>query len=196
MRRAPMGQQEEQDFILALKRRDEAAFSELVRRHQHQVYNLVLRMLGNREEAEDVAQEVFVAVFRSIDGFREESSLATWLYRVATNHCKNRLKYLGRRQRGKLCSLDVVAEHDLRPTATQEHYHPPDQLLEGHQAEREVQQAIAGLEPEQRLVILLREVEGLSYQQIEEVTGLPPGTVRSRLHRARLALKEWMARHG
>jgi RNA polymerase sigma-70 factor (ECF subfamily) len=191
-----MGQQEEQDFILALKRRDEAAFSELVRRHQHQVYNLVLRMLGNREEAEDVAQEVFVAVFRSIDGFREESSLATWLYRVATNHCKNRLKYLGRRQRGKLCSLDVVAEHDLRPTATQEHYHPPDQLLEGHQAEREVQQAIAGLEPEQRLVILLREVEGLSYQQIEEVTGLPPGTVRSRLHRARLALKEWMARHG
>jgi len=191
-----MGQQEEQDFILALKRRDEAAFSELVRRHQHQVYNLVLRMLGNREEAEDVAQEVFVAVFRSIDGFREESSLATWLYRVATNHCKNRLKYLGRRQRGKLCSLDVVAEHDLRPTATQEHYHPPDQLLEGHPAEREVQQAIAGLEPEQRLVILLREVEGLSYQQIEEVTGLPPGTVRSRLHRARLALKEWMARHG
>jgi len=191
-----MGQQEEQDFILALKRRDEAAFSELVRRHQHQVYNLVLRMLGNREEAEDVAQEVFVAVFRSIDGFREESSLATWLYRVATNHCKNRLKYLGRRQRGKLCSLDVVAEHDLRPTATQEHYHPLDQLLEGHQAEREVQQAIAGLEPEQRLVILLREVEGLSYQQIEEVTGLPPGTVRSRLHRARLALKEWMARHG
>lgn len=191
-----MDPSEEQRFVRELKARNEAAFTELVRLYQHSVFNLVLRLLGDREEAEDTAQEVFVSVFRHIDSFREEASLATWLYRIATNQCKNRQKYLGRRQTRRTCSLDAVPEVQLRPPPNQAVVHRPDQLLEGRQTEQAVQQAIAALEEEHRVLIVLRDIQGLSYQDIEAVTGLPAGTVRSRLHRARLALKEQMARHG
>ncbi|MBM4321672.1 MAG: sigma-70 family RNA polymerase sigma factor, partial [Deltaproteobacteria bacterium] len=131
-----------------------------------------------------------------IDSFREESSLSTWLFRVATNHCKNRMKYLGRRQSRRTCSIDAVPEGALQPPPSQAPLHRPDLLLEGMQTERAVQQAINGLDEEHRLLIVLRDIQGLSYQEIEAVTGLAAGTVRSRLHRARLALKERMARHG
>ena len=88
----PMPDGYEDKLIERLQRRDEAAFNELVRLYQAKVFHLVFRMLGDRAEAEDLAQEVFITVFKSIDGFRGDSKLSTWLYRVATNHCKNRLK--------------------------------------------------------------------------------------------------------
>src|SRR5947199_1921981 len=87
----------ERVLVRRLQQRDERAFQEVVRLYQHKVFNLVFRMIGNREEAEDVAQEVFVTVFKAIDSFRGESKLSTWLYRIAANQCKNRIKYLGRR---------------------------------------------------------------------------------------------------
>src|SRR5438105_15699342 len=83
-------------LIRRLQQRDEKAFQEIVRCYQHKIFNLVFRMIGNEQEAEDIAQEVFVTVFKAIDGFRGESLFSTWLYRIATNHCKNRLKYLVR----------------------------------------------------------------------------------------------------
>src|SRR5215831_20192318 len=100
-------------LIRRLQQRDEKAFEEVVRLYQHKVYNLVYRMLGNREEAEDVAQEVFVTVFKAIDSFRGEAKFSTWLYRIAANHCKNRLKYLGRRARRRTEDLDGTAEREL-----------------------------------------------------------------------------------
>src|SRR5688572_15386744 len=108
----------EEQLVERLKRRDEAAFNELVTLYKARIFRLVLRMLGDRAEAEDLAQEVFITVFKSIDGFRGDSKLSTWLYRVATNHCKNRIKYLDRRARGKKRELDEIAEHGMIDSAS------------------------------------------------------------------------------
>ncbi len=90
---------DESELIEKLRRRDEAAFSAFVLRYQERVFRLLLRMLGDRAEAEDLAQEVFISIFKAIEGFRGESQLSTWVYRVAANHCRNRIKYLARRRR-------------------------------------------------------------------------------------------------
>src|SRR5579862_8342417 len=87
----------ERSLLRRLRDRDERAFRELIETHRDRVFNIVFRMLGHRHEAEDVAQEVFITVFKTIENFREESKFSTWLYRVAVNHCKNRIKYLARR---------------------------------------------------------------------------------------------------
>lgn len=185
-------------LISRLQQRDEKAFVECVQEYQDKVYNLLYRMLGSREEAEDVAQEVFVTVFKSIDSFRGDSKLSTWMYRIAANQCKNRIKYLGRRAQRATAELDDAAERELlqgQPHAMAPHVAGPDQVLEGLQLERLVQQAIAQLDEEHRLLIVLRDVEDLSYEEIAQITGLAEGTIKSRLHRARMALKEFIARH-
>jgi len=188
----------ERMLIRRLQQRDERAFTEIVRMYQHKVYNLVFRMVGSREEAEDVAQEVFVTVFKHIDTFRGDAKFSTWLYRIATNHTRNRMKYLGRRSYNHTAELDEAAERQMaeaQPSAIRPHIAGPDAVLEGLQLERVVQQGIAALEPEHREVLVLRDVENLSYEEIAAITGVADGTVKSRLHRARLALKEHMARH-
>ena len=185
-------------LIRRLQQRDEVAFSEVVRLYQHKVYNLLFRMIGNHEEAEDLAQEVFVTVFKSIDSFRGESKFSTWLYRVAANHCKNRIKYLSRRSRTSGDGLDGVPEHSMEDAGSaplQSHIDGPDRILEGLQLEKLLAQAIAGLDEEHRLLIVLRDVEELSYQEIGEITSLNEGTVKSRLHRARMAIKEHIERN-
>ena len=187
----------ERMLIRRLQQRDEKAFVEMVRLYQHKVYNLVYRMMGNREEAEDVAQEVFVTVFKSIDSFRGEAKFSTWLYRIAANHCKNRMKYLGRRSYKSTGELDEAAEREMQdssPSALRPHVDGPDAVLEGLQMERLVQDGIAALDEEHRSLIVLRDVEDLSYEEIGAITGLADGTVKSRLHRARLALKDYMAK--
>jgi RNA polymerase sigma-70 factor (ECF subfamily) len=182
-------------LIRRLQQRDEKAFEEVVRLYQHKVYNLVYRMLGNREEAEDVAQEVFVTVFKSIDSFRGEAKFSTWLYRIAANHCKNRMKYLGRRSYKATGELDEAAEREMHQNGNvRAHVDGPDEVLEGMQLERMVQEGIATLEEEHRELIVLRDVEDMSYEEIGSITGLADGTVKSRLHRARMALKDYMAK--
>jgi RNA polymerase sigma-70 factor (ECF subfamily) len=184
-------------LLKRLRERDERAFKEVVRLYQHKVFNLVYRMVGNREEAEDVAQEVFVTLFKSIDSFRGESKFSTWLYRIATNHTKNRLKYLGRRSYKATGELNEAVERELadaQPSAMRTHIAGPEAVLEGLQLEQVVQEGIAALEEEHRILIVLRDIEDLSYEEIVSVTGLAEGTVKSRLHRARMALKEHMTR--
>jgi len=180
---------DERRLLERLTRRDEAAFNELVRRHQAQVYRLLLRMLGDAAEAEDVAQEVFVSVFKSIEGFRGDSALSTWLYRIAANHAKNRIKYLARRARDAEQPLDEFAETRAAAAFTARP-DGPDQLVESHQAGGHLQSAYASLESEQRLLLSLRDMDNLSYEEIRQITGLPIGTVKSKLHRARMALHE------
>ncbi|MDQ3033075.1 MAG: sigma-70 family RNA polymerase sigma factor [Myxococcota bacterium] len=187
----------EEKLVERLKRRDEAAFNEVVRLYQDRVFRLVLRMLGDRAEAEDVAQEVFITVFKSIDGFRGDSKLSTWLYRVATNHCKNRLKYLERRARGKKKEFDEITEHDAVESATMNpsaQVARPDQQAEANQIEIIVRAAIMELDEDQRVLVIMRDVENMSYEEIQQETGLPEGTVKSRLHRARLALAKTVQR--
>jgi RNA polymerase sigma-70 factor (ECF subfamily) len=180
---------DERRLIERLKRRDEAAFNDLVRLHQGPVYRLLLRMLGDAAEAEDVAQEVFVAVFKSIDAFRGDSALATWLHRIAANHAKNRLKYLARRARDAQRPLDERTEGQ-GAASLQARPATPHQMVESQQVERHVQQALAALDDEQRLLVTLRDIEDMSYEDIRQLTGLPIGTVKSKLHRARLALHQ------
>lgn len=187
----------ERVLIRRLQQRDEKAFEEIVRMYQHKVFNLVYRMIGNSEEAEDVAQEVFVTVFKAIDSFRGEAKFSTWLYRIAANHCKNRMKYLGRRSYKATGELNEATEKEAaeaQPSAMRPHVDGPDAVLEGLELERTVQDGIKALEEEHRVLIILRDVEDLSYEEISSITGLELGTVKSRLHRARLQLKEHMAK--
>lgn len=184
----------DRELVRRLRERDERAFRELVAEHRDRVYNLTYRMLGNRAEAEDVAQEVFISVFKTVDSFREEAKLSTWLYRVTVNHCKNRIKYLARRHDRSQDELDENAG----PVAAQGPAGPlprPDRAVEGAQMEKVLQEAINALDEDHRAVVILREVEDLSIEEICEITGLPDGTVKSRLHRARLALRKKITRH-
>jgi RNA polymerase sigma-70 factor (ECF subfamily) len=185
-------QQAERAFIERLKRRDERAFNELVQAYEQRVYRLVLRMLGRSDEAEDMAQEVFVQVFKAIDQFRGDAKLSTWLYRIAVNICKNRVKYLSRRHSDQQQEFEPMAERIPLSEAkgvTFGDVARPDHMVEGLQAEQIVHRCILELEPDFREVLILRDVEDLTYEEIAEVTNLPDGTVKSRIHRARGMLK-------
>lgn len=185
----------ERRLLRRLRDRDERAFREMVLTYQQQVFNLVFRMIGSREEAEDVAQEVFVTVFKAIDSFRGDSQLGTWIYSIAVNHCRNRYKYLARRNYHRNEAFDDKAINTTSESATAAvplhgEVGRPDALLEGKRLEALIQHHIAALDEEHRLLIILRDVQGLSYQEICRITGMPEGIVKSRLHRARMALKE------
>ena len=186
----------ERTLLRRLRDRDERAFRELIEAHRDRVYNITYRMLGNRPEAEDVAQEVFITVFKTIDSFREESKFSTWLYRVAVNHCKNRIKYLARRHDRDRDELDETSHQANGAIANVVvRMSQPDRALEGVQMEVILQKAIESLDDDHRIVVVLRDVEDLSIEEICEITGLPDGTVKSRLHRARLALRKKLQRH-
>jgi len=186
----------ERTLLRRLRDRDEKAFTELVGLHRDRVFNIIFRMLGNRHEAEDVAQEVFITVFKTIDTFREESKFSTWLYRVAVNHTKNRIKYLARRQDRNRDELDEMS-HDANnaTNGVPVRARQPDRALEGAQMEVLLQEAIASLDDDHRQVVVLRDIEDLSIEEICEITELPDGTVKSRLHRARLVLRKKLQRH-
>lgn len=188
---------DEEAFVKRLQARDEAAFNELVLAYERRVFALVFRMLGRREEAEDLAQEVFVQVFKAIDQFRGESKLSTWIYRIAVNLCKNRTKYLSRRHAGSEDDVDAMA--DRAPLSSAKGVSVgdvgrPDELVEGMQLEVVVKRAIAQIDTDFRQVLILRDVEDMSYEEIASVTGLAEGTVKSRIHRARAQLRALVER--
>ncbi|CAN5920730.1 RNA polymerase sigma factor SigW [soil metagenome] len=186
----------ERSLLRRLRDRDACAFRELIDAHRDRVFNITYRMLGNRAEAEDVAQEVFITVFKTIESFREESKFSTWLYRVTVNHCKNRIKYLARRHERDRDELDETNQAtNGAVTGAPVRAAQPDKALASAQMEKLLQQAIADLDDDQRAVVILRDVEDLSIEEICEITGLPDGTVKSRLHRARLVLRKKMQRH-
>ena len=183
---------DEAHFVARLVARDESAFNELVVTYQRRVFALVFRMLGRRDEAEDLAQEVFVQVFKAIDQFRGDSKLSTWIYRIAVNLCKNRAKYLSRRHANDQDDVDAMADRlpfSAAKGVSVGGISRPDELVEGMQLEVVVKRAIAQIEPEFREVLILRDVEDMSYEEIAEVTGLADGTVKSRIHRARAQLR-------
>jgi RNA polymerase sigma-70 factor (ECF subfamily) len=183
----------EAKLIERLVARDERAFNELVQAYGRRVSALVLRMLGDRAEAEDLTQEVFVQVFKAIGTFRGDSKLSTWIYRIAVNLCKNRSKYLRVRHAGEQDELEAVAERVPLGQATKANVaqiERPDEAMAGKQVERIVQNAILQIDPTFRECLILRDVEELSYEEIEQITGLPAGTVKSRIFRARAQLKE------
>jgi RNA polymerase sigma-70 factor (ECF subfamily) len=183
---APEG---ERALLARLKRGDERAFAELIRRYQDRVFDLGYRMLGDRQEAEDVSQEIFVAVHRALAAFRGDSRLSTWIFRVAKNHLLNRLEYLRRRGGGRTDELEEGLEVEGDPAAA-----APDRDLERREQQELVQRALAELDEAQRMIVVLRDIEGLGYDEIVVVLDEPLGTVKSRLHRARAALAKAVAR--
>ena len=164
---------------------DEVAFESLVRRHERRVFGLVLRMLGSREEAEDVAQEVFLSLHRKGRRFRKEARFSTFVYRVAVNAALNRLRSL-RRRRARLQGLaerqETGADLPYAPRG------PEDSLLRDELRAR-LQREILVLGEALRAPLVLHDVEGLPYAEIASILGVAEGTVKSRIHRARRALR-------
>jgi RNA polymerase sigma-70 factor (ECF subfamily) len=166
---------------------DEMAFAELVAEHQRMVVQLAVNLLGDRDEALDLSQEVFLRVFRTIARFRGQSTLRTWIYRIAVNQARNRHRFWRRRHRADQVSLDQhVATHGEFRSAIEA---GPDRVLAQKELAARLQSALDGLPFDQRTAIVLREVDGLSYDEIAYSLGVAVGTVKSRLTRARQTLR-------
>ena len=179
MREVP--REDEQKLLARLRRGEPQAFETLVIEHQHRVFGVALRMLGSRAEAEDVAQEAFLRAYRSVAEFRGDAKLSTWLYAITSRLCLNRLDSAERRR--------TRHGDDLLESVPDERLDPPG-ALEQRERRTALHLAIAELSDERRLVVVLADLEGLAYEEIAKALDLPVGTVRSRLHRARMELRE------
>jgi len=175
---------------------DSGAFAAIVERYQHRVYNIAFRMTGDREDSLDLAQESFIRVFRALHGFKGDSSLSTWIYRIANNVVVDELRKRQRRPK-VVQSTDAVlshedGEHTFELSSPLED--TPEQVVLRKEKRQEIQLALLQLSAEHRAVLVMRDVEGLSYEEIAEIFMLNVGTVKSRLNRARLALREKLAK--
>ncbi len=180
-------------WLERLYARDEHAFSKLVLLHQARILALTTRLLSSPSDGEEITQEVFVQAFKHIDQFRGDAKLSTWLYRIAVNLCKNKNKYLRRRRVNESTSLEELHE-TAQPApgahATMARVGRPDELASARQLHDTVRIAISQIDEAFRECLILRDVEELSYEEIGEITSLPPGTVKSRIFRARAMLRE------
>jgi RNA polymerase sigma-70 factor, ECF subfamily len=169
---------------------DAGAFDALVTLLGNRVFSVALRLLQDRAEAEDLCQEVFVALYHHLPDFRGDSRLSTWVYRITRNRALNRLKFLKRRQVGRHADVDdpAVAAATLDPDTKAGHSRDPNRRLQNADLSRVLEAHLLALPEEQRALVILRDLEDLSYEEVAEVTGLPLGTVKSRLHRARAEL--------
>jgi len=168
---------------------DVAAFEQIVRAFGDRVRSIALRMLGDASEADDLAQEVFIAVYRSLGQFRGEAKLATWILRIARNHCLNRIKSRHRRSHGSERLQNAANALGVLPGVIDTPRGPESNAI-SNEIRLEVEAAIAELPPKMRWLVVLRDVEGLSYEEIAEAANLHVGTVKSRLHRARERLAD------
>jgi RNA polymerase sigma-70 factor (ECF subfamily) len=187
MSERPVGERQvDQALVVRVQKGDRPAFDLLVRKYQHRIAKLVSRFVSDRTEVEDVTQEAFIKAWRAIRGFRGDSAFYTWLYRIAINTAKNYLVSQGRRPP----ATDIEAEEaegtsmgiGLRENSTPESHLLADEIAVT------VERAVAGLPEDLRTAITLREIDGLSYEEIAEVMDCPIGTVRSRIFRAREAI--------
>lgn len=180
----------DEDLLIArCKAGDEQAFRELFRRYQGQVYNVVLRILGDHPDAEDVVQEVFIHVVRSLPRYAGRSQFSTWLYRVTVNICLQKI----RKRPLDTVSLEVMVPDRMELSAKTE---GPERAAERHEIEEAVQAALLALPPTHRAAVVLHDIEGLTEEEIARVLKCPRGTVKSRLYhgrrRLRALLQDWM----
>jgi RNA polymerase sigma-70 factor (ECF subfamily) len=179
------GLADDASLVARLRAGDGPAFEELVTVYQHRVFGIALRMLGNRAEAEEIAQETFLRAHRALGEFRGEARLGTWLYAIASRLCLNRLGSGRRRhERSDEMALSQAPAEGADAAGA----------LERDELQAALREAVAALPEDRRIVVVLRDLEGLSYEDVAEILGLPLNTVRSRLHRARLDLKAKLER--
>jgi RNA polymerase sigma-70 factor, ECF subfamily len=169
------------ECVQRLQRGETDAFETLVRRHQKTIFNLVYRMLGDYDEAAEATQETFLSAYRAIGRFRGEANFSTWLYRIALNHTNTRRKSIANRQQRTvpLDTTELSSDPHLDPAAAAEQKEMQDRI----------QQALNSLEQAEAMIILLRDLQDMPYEEVAQVLQIPIGTVKSRLHRARQALK-------
>ncbi len=162
------------------------AFGELVRRYQERLYHSVYRLVGNAEDAQDVVQEAFLNAYQSLEGFKGDARFFTWLYRIAVNTAISH-----KRKHRSMARMETEknGEHTIDPHDPSEASRP-EHALERAEEQRRVLQALARLSPEHRTVLVMKEMEGQKYEEMAEILQVPIGTIRSRLHRARLELRE------
>ena len=188
----PIIRDDDAGFVARCRQGDTEAFSHLVRRHQKKMLNIAFRMIGDYDEACDVVQEAFLSAFRAIGKFQEKSIFSTWLCRIVLNHSKSRLKQKASRSRREVACLDDRFQFEngnvsSEPWAQEESV---VEQIEKRELETTIQECIGSLDGEQREVLVLRDIQGFSYEEISLTLKLPQGTVRSRLFRARNALKD------
>ena len=188
---------EEARFVLRLQANEDAAYDELVRTYSASIFHVAYRMLGDSAESSDIVQEIFLKVFRNIGGFKGEAALKTWIFKIAFSEILNRLRWWKRRHRFATVSLDESSQdgkdgsgHTVRASSP-----TPEQALQSKEEEIAIQEALGRLSREHRSIIVLRDIEGFSYNEIADVLGVSIGTVKSRLARARGDLKKSLMRY-
>ncbi|HBB95684.1 MAG TPA: RNA polymerase subunit sigma-24 [Blastocatellia bacterium] len=182
----------EDQFLEKLRRGDALAYERLVAEHSGDVYALLYRLTTDAEEARDLTQETFLRAFQSIDRFRGDSSLKTWIYRIAINQARNRWRWWRRRKRDVTVSLDATDEHRDKPLAAtlpSDNSPSPEQETLAHEREAQLREALQGLRRSYREAVILRDVEGFSYEEIARTLQISIGTVKSRISRGRLELR-------
>ncbi|RJR20933.1 MAG: sigma-70 family RNA polymerase sigma factor [Nitrospiraceae bacterium] len=182
------------ETVLRCQKGDVDAFEQIVVRHQKKMFNISLRMTGDYNEAAEVVQDAFVSAYKNIKGFRGNSSFSTWLCTIVINLSRNRLKQIKARARREPYSInDPVTANDGEMDPPSNDVPVPDRL-ESHQMQQRVQECIKSLDDEFRDVVVLRDIQGFSYNQICDMLMLAEGTVKSRLHRARESLRSCLKR--
>jgi len=180
----------DEELVKAAQAGDRAAFDRLVERHQDRTYGMVLRILGDRERALDTTQDVFVKAFTALKSFRGEAAFSTWIYRIALNQARSELR-LKQTHGPKVVHLYARREEeDMRAEEVPDRTYEPTKMLGQQETAEMIQSVLRTLDPEDRELIVLRDVQGLGYDQISRIVERPLGTVKSTLHRARLKFVE------
>lgn len=179
------GEISDAECVRRLQRGDTEAFTPLVQRYQRTIFNLAYRMLGDYDDAAEVSQEAFLSAYRSIGSFRGDASFSTWLYRIAVNHANTRRKSAGvwQQRTAPIESIEPPSDGGADPA----------NAVARNELRQQVQAALNELTPEDASIILLRDLQDVPYEEVAQVLGIPIGTVKSRLHRARRALKARLA---
>ena len=175
---------QEQELLRKIKSASPSAFRDLFETYNRMVFNICYRMTGNRQEGEDLTQEVFLNAYKSISRFRSESKLSTWLYRITINHCLNQQ---AKKKRQRWFSLDFISDSEIEqnPAPTHDANNRPDTVLEQKETELIIQKCINSLPKQQRIAIILSRYEGLTYQEIANVMQCSVASVESRIFRAK-----------
>jgi RNA polymerase sigma-70 factor (ECF subfamily) len=182
----------EDQFLERLRRGEAAAFERLVAEHSGDVYALLYRLTSDAEEARELTNETFLRAFQSINRFRGDANLKTWIYRIAVNQARNRWRWWRRRKRDVTVSLDATDDNHKQPlgaTLRNNDAVDPEQETLAHEREGQLREALLGLRQSYREAVILRDVEGFSYEEIADTLEISIGTVKSRISRGRLELR-------
>lgn len=183
---------EDQRLISGLQAGDEEAYEKLIQRFQTPVYNLAFRLLNDTGDAGDVVQEVFLKIFRNVGSFRAESSLRTWVYRIAVNEAYNRRRWIFRHRRGETGIDETFEDSDVRERPLLDTGETPFDFTMNREAQILLEEGLMSLDPRFRTALVLREMEEMSYEEISAVLQVSLGTVKSRILRGREALRRYL----